>query len=98
MCAQLAAFGSVSECRERGKARARIKKELAKVKVVTRTGDGRVVYMNGNGHTIGVVEVGSKTPRPEVREDGSFGSYPRLWHLEASDEDSTRTSDSETTL
>ena len=88
VCAQLAAFGRVSVCRERGKMRARIKRELTQGKVTACKRDGRVIYVNGDGHTVGVV----------VQEDGSFGSYPRLWHLEASDEDSTKTSDSETTL
>ena len=98
VCAQLAAFGRVSECRERGKMRARMKRELAQAELVAHKRYERVIYMNGDGHALGVVEVGSKTPKSEVQEVGSFGSQPRLWHLEASDEDSTKTSDSETTL
>ncbi len=58
----------------------------------------KAVYMNGNGHTNGVVGHGSETPEYEDQEEGFPGLDPKLWHLEAGDEDSTKTSDSETII
>ncbi|KAL9070056.1 MAG: hypothetical protein Q9161_005112 [Pseudevernia consocians] len=98
VCAQLAAFGRVSGCREEGRVKARIKGKRAQAKAGACEENRKAVYMNGNGHANGAVEHGSETRDHEDREDDSPGLDPRLWHLEASDEDSTITSDSETML
>lgn len=98
VCAQLAAFGRVSGCREAGKVKARLKRERAQEKAGVRKENKEAVYTNGNGHACGAVECGSETPKHQGQQDGFLGPDPKLWHLEASDEDSTNTSDSETIL
>ena len=98
VCAQLAAFGRVSECREESKLKARMRRKRIQTKAGARKDNGKGFYMNGNGHAIRVVEHGSKTRKIEDQEDGSFGTDPTLWHLEASDEDTTTANDSKTIL
>ena len=98
VCAQLAAFGKVNECREKGQVKARMKGKRIQREVGARYENESAVYMNGNGHAVGVARRGPEIPILEDRDDGSFGPDPPLWHLEASDEDSTKTSDSETIL
>lgn len=94
VCAQLAVFGMVIECREAGKLKARIKGERAQAKASTRRANGKAVYTNGNGHAKGAVELDSKT----LKYEDQWHVSKRLWHLEASDEDSTRTSELVTIL
>ena len=97
VCLQLAAFARVSECREESRVKARMKRKRTEAKLGALKNNGKVVYVNSTNYAIGVKH-GLQTPKPEDQEDGSFGPDPRLWHLEASDEDSTKTSDSETIL
>ena len=96
VCAQLAAFGRVSECREESRAKARVKSEPIPARAGARKDDGKVICMNGNGHAIRVTEHGSEILFIEDQEDGSFGTDPRPWKLEASGEDSTKINGSET--
>ena len=86
VCVQLAAFGKVSECREESKAKARMERERILAKTAARKDDGDVDCLNGSCHAIRVIEI-------EDHEDGSFGTDPSLWNLEASGKDSTKTSD-----
>ena len=95
VCAQLAAFGKISECREEGKVDAGIKEERIKAEADARNEVGKAVHMNGNAHTTRAVEHDSETPKYRNQEAGLLALDPTLWHLEASDEDSTKTSDSE---
>ena len=92
VCAQLVAFGRVNECRGEGRAQARMKREPLPATAGARKTDGKVDDLNGNGHAIRIVEHVSKSLKSEDQEDGSFGTDPRLWNLEASDEDSTKSS------
>ena len=78
--------------------KARIKGKRARAKAGARKESREAVYMNGNGHANGAVQRGSEIQEHEDHEDDSPGLDPKLWHLEASDEDSTITSDSETML
>ena len=61
MCAQLAAFGRVIECREVGKVKARSKEDCARAKRGARKEIMDTVYMNGNGHAEEAVDRGSET-------------------------------------
>ncbi len=97
VCAQLAAFGRVSECREESKVKVRIKRESTQAKAGAHKRHGKLVYMYGNGHAIGGFESGLGDSKDELQADVSLGTDP-VRHLEASDEDSTKTSDSETIL
>ena len=90
VCVQLAAFGKVSECREESKAKARMKREHLLAKIGARKDDGNGDCLNGSCRLRRIIEI-------EDHEDGSFGTDPRLWNLEASGKDSTKTSDSSTT-
>ena len=86
VCAQLAAFGKVSGCREAGKEKERLrKKERTQGKRDTRKGNRKVVYMSGSG---------------QYHQNGDrFGTNPQLFRLEAaSNEDSAKSSDSEIIL
>lgn len=94
VCVQLAAFGRVSECREAGKVKARSKANRNQAKAGARKGIMNTVCMNGHSHADGAVERGSE--KHEDQENGFPGLDSKLWHLEASDEESTKTSDSET--
>ena len=96
VCAQLAAFGKVSQCRGKDQVRARMKGKRIHVEASPCNGTGKDVYLNGTAHAIRLIERVSKSRKHEDRERGSFGPVPNLWHLEASDEDSTHTSESET--
>ena len=87
VCVQLAAFGKVNECREESKAKARMKREHILSRIGTRKDNGNMACLNGSCHAIRVIEI-------KDHEDGSFGTIPRLWNLEASGKDSTKTSDS----
>ena len=98
VCAQLAAFGRVSGCREAGRVKARMKGKCAQAKAGARKEDRKAVHMNGNGYTNGVVGHCSKTPEHEDQDEDFPALDPKLWHLEASDDDSIKTSDSETIL
>lgn len=77
VCVQLAAFGRVSECREESKAKARMKREHVLAKSGACKDDGNVDCLNGSCYAIRVIEI-------EDHEDGSFGTDPRLWNLDAS--------------
>ena len=59
VCAQLAAFERVSECRAADKLDARIKREHAQAKSGARNETEIAVYANGNAHA------GTKTPKHE---------------------------------
>lgn len=98
VCAQLAAFGRVSGCREAGKEKARMKKERAQAKVRARQENEKAVYMNGNGHANRTIEHASETPNHKGEEETSPEPDMKFWHLEASDEESTRSSDSDIML
>lgn len=63
VCAQLAAFGKISECREQGKVDARMKKERIKAEADARNEVGKAVHINGNGHTTRTVEHDSETQK-----------------------------------
>lgn len=63
VCAQLAAFGKISECREEGKVDARMKKRRIKAEADARNEVGEAVHINGNGHTTRAVEHDSETPK-----------------------------------
>ena len=97
VCAQLAAFQKISECREESRLKARRKWKRIQAETGARKDNG-MGFMTGNGCAIRVVEHGSETRKTEEQYDGSFGIDPTLWHLEASDEDSAETNDSETIL
>lgn len=96
VCAQLAAFGRVSDCREAGKVKARSEGDRAQAKAGACKGIINTVYMNCNGHAEEAVERGLETLNHDDQENDFFGPEPKLWHLEASDEESTKTSDKET--
>ena len=98
VCAQLLAFERVSGCREAGKRKARTKGELAEAKPGDCKENGEPLCMNGNGYAKGAVKRGSEILKLEPQENGSPTPDTELWHLEASDEDSTKTSDSEIIL
>ena len=59
VCAQLAAFQKVSECRAADKMNARIKREHAQAKCGARNETGIAIHANGNVHA------GSKAPKHE---------------------------------
>ena len=59
---------------------------------------GETVYMKGSGYANGLVEHGSEVLKSVDQLGGSFGSIPRLWHLETSNKEFPKTSDSETIL
>ena len=59
VCAQLAAFEKVSECRAADKMNARIKREHAQAKCGARNETGIAIHANGDVH------VGSKAPKHE---------------------------------
>ena len=63
VCAQLAAFGKISEGREEGKVDARMKKERIKAEADARNEVGKAVHINSNGHTTRAVEHDSETPK-----------------------------------
>ena len=94
VCVQLAAFGRVSECREAGKVKARLEVDRTRAKSGARKEIMHTVCMNGHGHADGAVERGPE--KHEDQENRFCGLDSKLWHLEASDEESTKTSDSET--
>ena len=96
VCAQLAAFGRVSECREAGKVKARLMGKRAQEKAGACKETTNTVYMDGNSH--GPMEHGSEKMKHEEPEDVYPGPDSKLWHLEASDEESTKVSDSKTIL
>ena len=98
VCAQLAAFGRVSGCREAGKVKARMKRHRIREKAGVRKGYKKAVYTNGNGHAYEVVGHCMETAEHHDHENGYLGPDPKPWHLEDSDEASTKTSDSETIL
>ena len=96
VCAQLAAFGRVSDCREAGNVKARSKGNRAQAKAGARKEIINDISINGNGHAKEAVERGSQTLNYDDQENRSLGSDPKLWHLEASNEESTKISNSET--
>ena len=63
VCAQLAAFGRVSKCREAGEEKARMKKERPRGISGVRKVNRIAVCMNGNGHANESVERSSGTPQ-----------------------------------
>ena len=95
VCAQLAAFGKISDCREEGKVEVRMKEERIKAEADARNEGGKAFHMNGNGYATRAVEHDWEPPKKEDREAGRLAPDPTLWHLEANDEDSTKASDSE---
>ena len=93
VCAQLAAFGRVSECREESKVKVRIKRKSTQAKAHAHKRHGEFVYMYGNGHAIGGFESGLGDSKDELQADVSRGTEP-VRHLEAGDEDATKPSES----
>ena len=87
VCVQLAAFGKVSECREESKAKARTKREHILARTGGRKDSGNMACLNGSCPAIRAIEI-------KDHKDGSFGTDPRLWNLEASGKESAKTSDS----
>lgn len=83
VCAQLAAFGRVSECREAGKEKARMKRERARGTGGLRKENRIAVCMNGNGHANGSVGLSSGTPQHHQDSSCPNKSDPKLWRLEA---------------
>lgn len=94
VCVQLAAFGRVRECREAGQVKARPKENCTQAKAGARKKVRNTVCMNGYSHADGAVEHGPE--KDEDQENRFPGLDSKLWHLEARDDESTKTSDSET--
>lgn len=65
VCVQLAAFGRVSECREKSKKEARMGGKRIQAKAGARKENGKHVYISGNDHAIGAVGHGSEIPKAE---------------------------------
>lgn len=81
VCAQLAAFRSISGCREAGKKKAKMKRERAQTTGGVWNDSEKAVYMNGNRHANGSVARSSGTPQHHL--NGSCpGPDPKLCHLE----------------
>ena len=72
-----------------------MKGELAQGQAGTCKGKREALYMNGNGCAKEVVEHGSETLGIEHQKDNFPAPDSKSWHLEMSDENSTKTSDSE---
>lgn len=94
VCAQLAAFGRVRERREAGKAKARSKENGTHATAGAYKEVVNAVCTNSHSHADEAVEHGSE--KHEDQENRFSGLDSKLWHLEASDEESAQTSDSET--